>query len=115
MDGTTQLSAEDLMGWSKARELEQQKGWHPDKRLHSPDCIPHSAITGTPMCTWYLGMHHIVCISVFAGYTTIACTSSTSDSVQNSACITLLVTWSVHGLYFGDNASAVMQARKKLD
>ena len=26
MDGTTQLSAEDLMGWSKARELASQQG-----------------------------------------------------------------------------------------
>ena len=26
MDGTTQLSAEDLMGWSKARELASQEG-----------------------------------------------------------------------------------------
>ena len=25
-DGTTQLSAEDLMGWSKARELSRQQG-----------------------------------------------------------------------------------------
>jgi len=26
MDGTTQLTAEDLMGWSKARELANQQG-----------------------------------------------------------------------------------------
>ncbi|DBA76031.1 TPA: hypothetical protein ACH3X2_008954 [Trebouxia sp. C0005] len=29
MDGTTQLTAEDLMGWSKARELANQQGSFP--------------------------------------------------------------------------------------
>ena len=33
MDGTTQLSAEDLMGWSKARELASQQGKLQDRPL----------------------------------------------------------------------------------
>ena len=54
MDGTMQLSAEDLMGWSKARDLQQEKGRHPFGLLSS-DYIPHVAIIDTFNC--FHGMH----------------------------------------------------------
>ena len=47
MDGTTQLSAEDLMGWSKARELASQQG-----RILVRPLAPGHPPSPTPFLYW---------------------------------------------------------------
>ena len=72
MDGTTQLSAEDLMGWSKAKELANQPGIF---------CIDSSAFCQS---TWNIFDWAVWLCSVFHGW----CAKLACDLVLWSALCT---------------------------